>query len=89
MKNEIAKIEPTQLDEIVKGSGLQIKEADDIKKSYLPFVSQLAEIQVLSTKINFDTPEIKDEILARELRLNIVKIRQNLLLVKRSNLLKK
>ena len=70
METTLVKIEPTQLDEVVKGSGLQVKEADEIKKSYLPYLSQLAEIQVQSSKINFDTPEIKDEMLARELRLN-------------------
>ena len=75
MKNEIVKIETNQLDEVVKGSGLAVKESDEIKSSYLPFLSQLAEIQGHSDKINFESPEKKDELIARELRLSVVKIR--------------
>jgi len=75
METGIVKIEPTQLDEVVKRSGLKVDETNEIKKSYLPFLSQLSEIQIQSSKINYDDPEKKDEMLARELRLNTVKIR--------------
>jgi hypothetical protein len=75
MKNEIVKIESTQLEKVVTESGLAIQEGEDIKKSYLPFLSQLAEIQSQATKINFETPAEIDETIARELRLKTVKIR--------------
>ena len=75
MENEIIKIETTQLEKVVTESGLAIQEGEEIKKSYLPFLSQLAEIQSQATKINFETPAIIDETIARELRLQTVKIR--------------
>ena len=75
MKNEIVKIETTQLETVVNESGLAIQEGDEIKKSYLPFLSQLAEVQSQATKINFDSPAEIDETIARELRLKTVKIR--------------
>lgn len=73
--NELVKIEPIQLEEVVKNSGLQIAEADEIKKSYLPFLIQLAETQSQASKINFENPGELDETIARELRLRSVKIR--------------
>lgn len=75
MTNEIVKIETDQLEKVVTESGLAILEGEEIKKSYLPFINQLAEIQVQSSKINFDTPSEIDETIARELRLRTVKIR--------------
>jgi len=75
MKNQLAKIESTQLEEIVKQSGLEIQEGEQIKQSYLPFLNQLAEIQEQSLKINFVAPTQIDETIARELRLKTVKIR--------------
>lgn len=74
-ETRIAKIEPNQLDEVVKNSGLAIQESEDIKKSYLPFLGQLAEVQSLATKINFKEPSDLDENIARDLRLRTVKIR--------------
>ena len=71
----ISKIEPTQLEQVVKESGLSIQEADEIKKSYLPFVAQLAETQSQADKINYDNPSEIDETIARGLRLKTVKIR--------------
>ena len=71
----VRKVEPKELDEIVKNSGLQIVEADEIKASYLPFLSQLAETQQQAMKIDFDNPSAIDENIARELRLKTVKIR--------------
>jgi hypothetical protein len=75
MKNEIVKIESTQLEKVVTESGLAIQEGEEIKKSYLPFLVQLAEIQAQATKINFESPAEIDETIARELRLKTVKIR--------------
>jgi len=75
MKNEIVKIESTQLEKVVTESGLAIQEGEEIKKSYLPFLVQLSEIQSQATKINFDSPAEIDETIARELRLKTVKIR--------------
>jgi hypothetical protein len=75
MKTEIVKIETTQLETVVNESGLAIHEGEEIKKSYLPFLSQLAEVQSQATKINFDSPAEIDETIARELRLKTVKIR--------------
>lgn len=66
---------PTQLEEIVKSSGLAIVEGEAIKQSYLPYINQLAEIQTQSSKIDFENPTEIDEKIARELRLKTVKIR--------------
>lgn len=74
-ENHLVKIEPDQLEEVVKNSGLAIQESEDIKKSYLPFLSQLAEVQSQADKINFTNPVELDETIARELRLRTVKIR--------------
>lgn len=71
----LAKINETQLEEVVKNSGLQIQEGEEIKKSYIPYLNQLAEIQEQSKKINFETPAQIDEMIARDLRLKTVKIR--------------
>jgi hypothetical protein len=75
MTNEIKKIETGQLDEVVTHSGLAIQEGEEIKKSYLPFIVQLAETQAQADKINFNNPTELDENIARELRLKTVKIR--------------
>jgi hypothetical protein len=75
MTNEIKKIETGQLDEVVTHSGLALQEGDEIKKSYLPFIVQLAETQAQADKINFNNPTELDENIARELRLKTVKIR--------------
>jgi len=75
MTNEIAIIKPTELEEVIKSSGLQIQEGEEIKQSYLPYLIQLAEIQEQSSKINYDLPTAIDETIARELRLKTVKIR--------------
>lgn len=75
MENKLMKIEPSQLEEVVKNSGLQIQEGEEIKKSYIPFLNQLAEIQEQSNKINFENPAQIDEMISRELRLKTVKIR--------------
>jgi len=68
-------IEPNQLEEVVKDSGLAIQEGEEIKQSYLPFLNQLAEIQSQASKINFESPTGLDENIARELRLKTVKVR--------------
>ena len=73
--NQLMKIEPTQLEDVVKNSGLAIQDGEDSKLAYLPFLSELSEIQSQTSKINFDNPTDIDEKIARELRLKIVKIR--------------
>lgn len=75
MTKEIAIIQPTQLEEVVNKSGLAIQEGEEIKKSYLPFLAQLADTQAQAEKINFENPSQIDETIARELRLKTVKIR--------------
>jgi hypothetical protein len=72
---ELAKIESTELDKVVINSGLAIKEGEEIKQSYIPFIVQLAEIQEQAKKIDFENPQNIDETIARELRLKTVKIR--------------
>ena len=74
-ETQLVKIEPTQLEEIVKNSGLAIQEGEEIKKSYLPFLMQLSEAQSQASKINFQDPGDLDENIARELRLKTVRIR--------------
>src|ERR1017187_6838122 len=79
----IVKVETEQLEVIVKQSGLEkIEEGEDIKKSYLPFLMNLAEIQEQAKKINFDNPVGIDETIAKELRLKTVKIRTGAMDVK-------
>jgi hypothetical protein len=75
MTSQIAKIEPSQLEEVVKNSGLAIQEGEEIKKSYQPYLIQLAQIQSEAGKINYDEPTSTDEVIARELRLKAVKVR--------------
>ena len=70
---EIVKIE--KLDFVIKESGLAIQEGEEIKKSYIPFVAQLAEIQEQAKKINFENPTLLDEEIAGKLRKATVKIR--------------
>lgn len=71
----LVKIESKELDNIVNNSGLAIQEGEEIKKSYIPFILQLAEIQEQAKKIDFNNPQSVDETIARELRLKTVKIR--------------
>lgn len=75
MENQLIKIESSELEKVVKESGLAIQEGEEIKQSYQPFLIQLAEIQSQAGKINFDNPQPIDETIARELRLKTVKIR--------------
>lgn len=75
LKNEIVKIETTQLEEVVKNSGLALNEGEEIKTAYLPFLVRLSEIQDQATKINFNEPTELDEKISRELRLATVKVR--------------
>ncbi len=74
-ETRLVKIEPAQLEAVIENSGLQISEGEEIKKSYLPFLTQLSETQSQSSKINFENPSGLDENIARELRLRTVKIR--------------
>lgn len=71
----VAVVKSEELDLIVKNSGLEITEGEQIKLSYQPFLIQLAEIHEQSTKINWQNPAELDESIARNLRLKTVKIR--------------
>ena len=75
METQLALIKEEELEVIVKNSGLEIAEGEQIKQSYQPFLIQLAVIQEQSEKINFANPVEIDETIARELRLKTVKIR--------------
>lgn len=75
MENTLVKIESTELEKVVKESGLAIQEGEEIKQSYQPFLIQLAEIQSQASKINFETPAKIDEEIAGRLRKDTVKIR--------------
>ena len=63
------------LDKIVKESGLQLVEADQIKGAYLPFLEQFAEVVNEASKINAENPTKLDEEIASKLRKRTVKIR--------------
>ncbi|HEY5590646.1 MAG TPA: hypothetical protein VIK55_06470 [Paludibacter sp.] len=90
--NELVKVDPSELDNAIKQSGLQIIEGEEIKGSYLPFLNQLADIQSQSVKINFENPTRLDEEIAGTLRKATVKVRTGASNVKddrnRTNLLK-
>lgn len=75
MNTELTKVDPKQLDEVVKNSGLEITEGETIKQSYQPFLIRLAEIQANASKINFENPSEIDETIAKKLRLETVKVR--------------
>ena len=82
MSTELAKINPTELDEVIISSGLAIQEGEAAKQSYLPYLIQLSEIQEQSGKINYENPTAIDEKIARELRLSTVKIRTGAMTLK-------
>lgn len=73
---------PTELNLILKDSGLELSETETIKQSYLPYFTQMAEIKEQAKKINFENPSELDEKIARELRLKTVKIRTGSLAIK-------
>jgi colicin import membrane protein len=75
METKLTKINESQLVEVIEKSGIAIQEGEEIKKSYQPFLIQLAEIHEQSGKINYEKPAQIDETIARELRLKTVKIR--------------
>ncbi len=74
MKLELTTNE-SALEEVVKQSGLQLTESDEIKGAYLPFLSEFSEILQRASTINADSPTKEDEKLASESRKKIVKIR--------------
>jgi hypothetical protein len=75
METKLIKVETTELEKVVNESGLAIQEGEEIKKSYLPFLTQLSEIQSQASKINFESPTLLDEEIAGKLRKATVKIR--------------
>lgn len=75
METQLAVLKEEQFDAVIKNSGLEIQEGEQIKQSYQPFLIQIAEIHEQSKKINWDNPAELDETIARNLRLKTVKIR--------------
>jgi len=75
MENQIAIINPSELESVIKNSGLELVEGEQIKISYQPFLSQLAEIHEQASKIDFQNPKELDERIAGDLRKKTVKIR--------------
>ena len=68
-------IKDDEFDVVIKNSGVEIAEGEQIKRSYQPFLIQLSEIHAQSQKINWQNPVDVDESIARQLRLKTVKIR--------------
>ena len=75
METNLAVVKTEDLDVLVKNSGLEITEGENVKQSYQPFLVQLAEIHEQATKIAWEKPTELDESIARNLRLKTVKIR--------------
>jgi hypothetical protein len=75
METKLVKVETTELDKVVKSSGLAIIESEEIKAAYIPFLARLIAIQEQAVKINFDNPTLLDEEIASRLRKDTVKIR--------------
>lgn len=75
METHLTVINDDQFDSVIKNSGLEMQEGEQIKRSYQPFLVQIAEIHDQSKKINWESPTELDESIARNLRLRTVKIR--------------
>lgn len=67
--------ENTKLAEVIKESGLDLSESEQIKQSYTSYFIEIAEIKELAKKIDFENPSELDEKIARDLRLRMVKVR--------------
>lgn len=65
----------TELERVVKESGLQLNEAAEIKGNYLPFLVEFEKIRNQAQSIDTVNPTEADERFSRELRLKTVKIR--------------
>src|SRR5688572_15788511 len=63
------------LEVVLKDSGLELTESEQIRQSYLPYFIEMSEVKEMAKKIDFDNPKDIDETIARELRLRTVKIR--------------
>lgn len=51
----------TELEEIVQESGLVLSDAEEIKQSYLPYFTQIAEVKEQAKKIKDETDRINAE----------------------------
>lgn len=67
--------ENTELSLLINNSGVELLEAQEIAKNYLPFIERNNSLNLLMEKIDFDNPTILDEKNAREIRLLKVKVR--------------
>jgi len=60
---------------IAKEAGLEVSDIETINQSYQPFFEEIAKISEEAAKINFENPTPTDELIARNLRLRMVKVR--------------
>lgn len=72
----------TELAKVLTDSKLALNEAEEIKQSYLPYFEQMGIIKEEAKKINFESPTMLDEKIARDLRLRTVKIRTGSMAIK-------
>jgi colicin import membrane protein len=63
------------LEKVIIDSQIELSEAEQIKQSYLPYFTQMAELKEQMKKIDFENPQTIDETIAREVRLSLVKVR--------------
>lgn len=72
----------TDITIIAKQAGLEVSDIETINQSYQPFFEEIAKISEEALKINFENPTPTDELIARNLRLRMVKVRTGALKVK-------
>jgi len=65
----------TDITIIAKQAGLEVSDIETINQSYQPFFEEIAKISEEAIKINFENPTPTDELIARNLRLRMVKVR--------------
>lgn len=63
------------LEKIIQESHLELSEGEQIKQSYLPYFNQLAKVKEDAKKINFENPSPIDSQIAKQLRLDAMRIR--------------
>lgn len=78
-QDEILEVEavevPQEFTAVISQSGLEVDDAEEIKTSYAPFFQELKRIKANARKIDFENPTELDEKIARECRLDTVKVR--------------
>ena len=71
----IREVGATDIDTAIKETGLQIADGKDVKDNYLPFLERIHALAEQAKTINAVQPTAEDEKLARDIRLQMVKIR--------------